>query len=149
MNTAVIANLEDLVSFVTIELEKKAAPLDILRDRLHGPIYQNNTDITRFLLCKIEEQHFTDERAPHLWERNEQNRYIWTIEHIFPEGSNIPQIWVTMIAEGEASKAIAIQERIVHCLGNLTLSGYNGNLSNRSFADKRDLKNDKGNLHRL
>lgn len=140
-----INSLEDLVAHTIAELEKKAASIEMVQEKLYGPIYQNNTDITRFLLCKLEELHFTDERTPHLWERNEQKRYLWTIEHIFPEGENIPQSWIDMVANGNKEEAITLHNRIVHSLGNLTLSGYNGNLSNRSFTDKRDLKNEKGN----
>ena len=35
-------------------------------------------------------------------------------------------------------------EKYVHTLGNLTITGYNQNLSNMSFTDKRDRKNKDG-----
>lgn len=41
---------------------------------------------------------------------------------------------------GGESFAKQIQSRLVHTLGNLTLTGYNSNLGNRSFAYKRDRK---------
>ena len=64
---------------------------------------------------------------------------VWTVEHIFPQGVNIPQCWVDMIADGDREKAEEIQEEWVHCIGNLTLSGYNSKLSNASFEDKQNL----------
>lgn len=33
----------------------------------------------------------------------------------------------------------------VHKLGNLTISGYNSSLGNKSFIDKRDRRDKKGN----
>jgi hypothetical protein len=48
-----------------------------------------------------------------------------------------------MIADGDKNKAQEIQENWVHCLGNLTLSGYNSQLSNASFDTKQDLHQNK------
>lgn len=67
-----------------------------------------------------------------------------TIEHIFPQGDKIPASWVTMIADGDAKKAQAIQETHVHKLGNLTISGFNSALGNKSFEDKRDRTDSNG-----
>lgn len=82
--------------------------------------------------------------APDLWQRNPNNEtFVWTIEHVFPEGENIPQTWVDMIAAGDKDKAQEIQVEVVHLLGNLTLSAYNSSLSNRSFSNKQDLSTRK------
>ena len=43
-----------------------------------------------------------------------------------------------MVADGDAEKSREIQEQYVHKIGNLTLSGYNANLSNKCFDEKRD-----------
>ena len=67
--------------------------------------------------------------------------FIWTIEHIFPEGENIPQVWVDMIADGDRNLAKEYWENYVHKLGNLTISGYNSALGNYSFEQKRDRLN--------
>jgi hypothetical protein len=69
---------------------------------------------------------------------------LWTIEHIFPEGKNIPNDWVNMIAGGDKEKAIDLQEEYVHRLGNLTLTGFNPSLSNFAFIKKRDRSNKAG-----
>jgi hypothetical protein len=34
-----------------------------------------------------------------------------------------------------------IHKKYVHTIGNLTLTGYNSTLSNKSFVEKRDMKN--------
>jgi Protein of unknown function (DUF1524). len=48
-----------------------------------------------------------------------------------------------MIADGDKNKAEEIHEEWVHCLGNLTLSGYNSKLSNASFKNKQNLHENK------
>lgn len=90
-------------------------------------------------MCKLEEvNNKTRETYVNLWERNDKNIFIWSIEHIFPQGENIPEEWVEMIADGDKVKAKEMQSNYVHTLGNLTLTGYNSKLSNMSFPKKRD-----------
>ena len=45
-----------------------------------------------------------------------------------------------MIAAGDKNLAIEYLDKYAHTLGNLTLTGYNSNLGNMSFKDKRDRK---------
>lgn len=45
-----------------------------------------------------------------------------------------------MIANGDKEKAIQIRSDYVHTLGNLTITGYNQNLSNMSFEHKKERK---------
>ena len=70
---------------------------------------------------------------------------MWTIEHIFPQGANIPQSWIDMMAGGDRILAKELQVKYVHTLGNLTLTGYNSTLGNQSFLEKRDRKDRDGN----
>lgn len=115
--------------------------------RLRGPIYEDNADLTRFILCALAEKGMTRETWQDLWARSTKGKegYVWSIEHIFPQGKAVPDAWVQMMANGDKERVQALLESHVHKLGNLTLTAYNGNLSNRSFADKRDLKDEKGN----
>ena len=109
------------------------------KERLEGPIYDVNPDMTRYILTVIASPSVTKEMKP-LWERYASGNYVWTIEHIFPQGKNIPDEWVRMVADGDMSKAIEVQEKQVHTLGNLTITGYNSKLSNMPFVTKRDRK---------
>lgn len=109
------------------------------KERLEGPIYDVNPDMTRYILTVIASPSVTKEMKP-LWERYASGNYVWTIEHIFPQGKNIPDEWVKMVADGDMSKAIEVQEKQVHTLGNLTITGYNSKLSNMPFVTKRDRK---------
>ena len=70
----------------------------------------DNPDATRFLLCYYEDKFKTNEIYTNLWSRDKSNKYVWTIEHIFPEGENIPTDWIDMIANGD--KDLAIEENL-------------------------------------
>ena len=72
------------------------------------------------------------------YEKSNSSVFIWTIEHIFPEGDNIPNDWVEMIAGGNRELANEYLQKYVHKLGNLTITGYNSALGNYSFEQKRD-----------
>ena len=111
---------------------------------LKGDIYESNVDVTRFILCRIEEENQTKEKLTDLWKRDDKNDFIWTVEHIFPQGLNIPDVWVKMIADGDEAKVKEIREKYVHKLGNLTITGYNSKLGNKSFEEKRDRRDTKG-----
>jgi Protein of unknown function (DUF1524) len=107
------------------------------RSKLEGSIYEENSGVTRFVPCALAEQSMTKETWADLW-KFENKQFVWTIEHIFPQGDNIPASWVTMIAAGDENKAKGYQQTHVHKLGNLTISGFNSALGNKSFEEKRD-----------
>ncbi|VUT24920.1 MAG: hypothetical protein MASP_00765 [Candidatus Methanolliviera sp. GoM_asphalt] len=122
----------------------KFADIKIFKEKLEDDIYEDNVAVARFILCKIEEEHQTREIYTDLWEKDNNRKYLWTIEHIYPEGKNIPKEWVNIIAGGNEEEAKELQTKWVHKLGNLTLTAYNSNLSNFSFEKKRDRQNSKG-----
>lgn len=116
---------------------------EVFESNLRGPLYEDNPDLVRFMLCMLAQDGMTDESID-LWRQTESGQYVWTIEHIFPQGKNIPQCWVDMIAGGDMGKAREYRAEYVHMLGNLTITGYNTKLSNFSFESKRDRKDQKG-----
>lgn len=59
----------------------------------------------------------------------------YTIEHILPQNENLSQVWQDSL--GPEWKQI--QETWLHTLGNLTLTGYNSEYSDRPFSEKRDM----------
>ena len=111
---------------------------------LEGDVYKDNVGATRYILCKLAESSMTQEKWTNLWQRTDKNVFVWTIEHIFPEGENIPQCWVEMIANGDKNLARTYLEEYTHKIGNLTITGYNSTLSNKSFEEKRDRKSKDG-----
>ncbi|MBI3407463.1 MAG: DUF262 domain-containing protein [Planctomycetes bacterium] len=60
----------------------------------------------------------------------------YTIEHILPQNDNLSAKWRDSL--GPEWKRI--QEKWLHTLGNLTLTGYNSEYSDRPFAEKRDME---------
>lgn len=126
------------------KLISESAPDSLFEEKLRGPLYDLNDTATRFILCHIEAQHTTKEIYTDLWSRDNSNKYIWTIEHIFPEGQKIPKEWIDMIADGDEELAYEYLNKYVHTLGNLTITGYNSNLSNYDFEKKKYRKNQDG-----
>ena len=137
---------DDLYEVTRTILAKWVASDEMFVNRLNGDIYKENTGAARFILCALAQKNMTKETWTDLWEYKEYEKtgksvYIWTIEHIFPEGENIPQVWIDMIADGDKELAKQYLENYVHKLGNLTITGYNSSLGNYSFEQKRDRKN--------
>ena len=58
----------------------------------------------------------------------------YTIEHILPQNENLSAAWKLALG-GEWER---IQQTWLHTLGNLTLTGYNSEYSDRTFVEKRD-----------
>lgn len=140
-------NKENLSQKITDYLtdSKWFSNIEQFKEKLKGNIYDDNIDVARFILCRIAEKGFTkNEFFPDLWKK-EKGKYVWTIEHIFPEGENIRKEWADMIADGDKELAKHIQIEWVHKIGNLTLTGYNSSLFNSPFEIKRDKKDKKGN----
>jgi len=130
-------SVEKVKEFLTAS--DKCSSIEDFKIELSKDIYDINVGVTRFILSKIEENNSkTKEIYTDFWKRDEKKNFIWTVEHIFPQGKNIPKDWVDMVANGDLEKAKEIQEKLVNTIGNLTLTGYNSQLSNMSFERKRD-----------
>jgi uncharacterized protein with ParB-like and HNH nuclease domain/predicted transport protein len=59
----------------------------------------------------------------------------YTIEHIMPQNENLSEKW----REALGPEWQRIHETWLHTLGNLTLTGYNSEYSDRPFLEKRDM----------
>lgn len=60
---------------------------------------------------------------------------VLTIEHIMPQ--TLTTAWKQALGEDWE----AIQEKWLHTISNLTLTGYNSNYSNKSYLEKKTMKN--------
>lgn len=60
----------------------------------------------------------------------------YTIEHIMPQNPNLSQEWRDCLGPNWKE----IQKTYLHTIGNLTLTGYNSELSDRPFKEKRDME---------
>jgi uncharacterized protein with ParB-like and HNH nuclease domain/predicted transport protein len=59
----------------------------------------------------------------------------YTIEHILPQNPDLSNVWRDELGTDWKK----IQERYLHTLGNLTLTGYNSEYSDHPFLKKRDM----------
>ncbi len=94
------------------------------------PIYKRERNKCRLLLERLEREHGHHE---------EVNLRLLSVEHVLPQTINGDSensvSWQRMLDTNWR----ALHEKWVHALGNLTLTGYNPELSNGSFADKKAL----------
>ena len=60
----------------------------------------------------------------------------YTIEHILPQNENLSSAWKAALGPDWQR----IQKTWLHTIGNLTLTRYNCEYSDRSFVEKRDMK---------
>lgn len=95
-------------------------------------IYYNRS-LAKFLLSQVENAN--------------SNELIDTvnmsIEHVMPQ--TLESSWISMLGTNYAS----IHDEFLHTLGNLTLTGYNSNLSNKSFTEKIKMLSDKSKANFL
>jgi glycosyltransferase involved in cell wall biosynthesis len=61
-----------------------------------------------------------------------------SIEHIIPQN---PINWKSFLKEELGEEWQTFHEKYLHTIGNLTLTGYNSEMRNRSFLEKRDMPN--------
>lgn len=98
-----------------------------------------NSDLLRSLFWIVENPFRTRENSKDFFAKtevieDEDPEYIWTLEHILPQKMKAP--WITTMQLTREQDPAEIHKLWVHTLGNLTLTGYNRNLSNRPFLEK-------------
>lgn len=142
-------NFLSIIDCISSTLRSKLSSDNDLKERLQGDIYDSNKDMTRYLLCSLcADEGSNERRLIDLWEKKNE-KYIWTIEHILPEGnkdaSNTPIHWIEMIRNGDSKYSKYSNDEIIeqvklyrHKLGNLTMTGYNSSLGNKSFDEKKN-----------
>ncbi len=114
------------VEGLKLELQNRDYPSDaafkksLMSDRLYGA--GDRRDRTRFILETIEASY--EHKEPILFDR-------LSIEHVMPQ--KLSQWWVQHLGDGAEEDHTVY----VHTLGNLTLTGYNSELSNSSFPEKQ------------
>ncbi len=60
----------------------------------------------------------------------------YTVEHIMPQNSNLSREWKEMLGENWEE----VHENYLHTIGNLTLTGYNSELSDKAFVQKKAIE---------
>lgn len=109
---------------------------------LKGSVYDISPQTVRFMLVELERKHgryFNKQNEDNLDQYN-NGKPKWSLEHILPQNPNLRDSWKEMISPDNIDLAINIQKEYIHKLGNLTLTGYNSELSDRDFLEKRDYR---------
>jgi len=100
---------------------------EFVREFLMKDIY--NLRLRLYILGRLENYQRTKEVI---------NPHEYSIEHIMPQNPNLSAHWQQMLGENWAQ----IQQTYLHTIGNLTLTGFNAEMSDKPFEQKRDA--DKG-----
>lgn len=66
-----------IVQVVRDRLQAVSASDDSFEEKLRGPVYDENPEAARFVLCSIEAQHQTKEIYADLWSRDNNKKYVW------------------------------------------------------------------------
>jgi len=120
-----------VVSFLKQMTSKDAIPTDedfslALKER---NLYRKHA-LCKYLLIAIENQG-----------KEKIDTSSISIEHIMPQNKNLSKNWQTMLGVNWTNT----HDRYLHTLGNLTLTGYNTELGDKSFGEKKTLLTDKNN----
>ncbi len=99
----------------------------IEQDLQSDTLYSDNPHLVRCILTYLERKKRTDENFTDFWKLTDNGKPAWSVEHIYPQKPKA----------GEWPEDC--KDRL-HALGNLTLSAYNSNLSNHSFAKKAHIQ---------
>ncbi len=116
-----------IISFLTQLTSKDALPSDEMFSAAltNNNLYRKNA-LCKYLLSSIENSGK---------EKIEINNL--TIEHILPQNKNLSTYWQKMLGENWQKT----QETYLHTLGNLTLTGYNSELGDKTFQEKLEYFN--------
>lgn len=122
-----------------------AAPDDFFRQSLSDSVYTTSKRTTRFVLVELERKnskYFTKQNPESLETVNPSGTYVWTLEHILPQSAESNKHWCSeLINSGTNEDELSSKlEEYTHKIGNLTLTGYNSEMSSKSFKEKRDYR---------
>lgn len=112
---------------------KNAIPSEsMFKDALINTDLYNKKNVCKYLLKSIEE--YTIDGSMN---KEKLDVSSFSIEHIMPQ--KLTEYWIMELGEQYEK----IHEKYLHNLGNLTLTGYNSELGNKTFEEKKQYIADK------
>jgi uncharacterized protein with ParB-like and HNH nuclease domain len=116
---------DSIVSFLLQLTSKDAIPKDaeFMTALKRSDLYRKNA-LCKYLLEAIENQGKEQVKTDDL-----------SIEHIMPQNKHLSTSWQIMLGDDWEN----VHERYLHTLGNLTLTGYNSELGDKPFSEKKEL----------
>ena len=94
-------------------------------------VYRMTSESKQYLFERLENANTRETK--NIWEHYENE--VYSIEHIMPR--HLTTVWRQELGDSYAT----IHSLWLNRIANLTLTGYNSTYSNRSFLEKRDMKN--------
>lgn len=94
-------------------------------------LYQMNKAHCAYILERLNNQ--DSREAQSIYQKLDEG--IYSIEHVMPQ--HLTDAWIEELG-GDEEEACRIHQQWLHRLANLTLTAYNSEYSNRSFADKKN-----------
>lgn len=118
-----------LVSFMLQMTSRDAIPTD---EDFHYALINNNLyrkyALCNYLLVELENQGKEKIQTDSL-----------SVEHIMPQNKNLSTAWQKMLGENW----LIDRDKWLHTLGNLTLTGYNSELGDKPFPEKKQMIEEK------
>lgn len=141
---------KEILGIIKAEIEGIMPSDEVVKISLEDGLYDKNKKTTRFILINLERKfgnYFNKASQDTLDEFSNNNGTLkWTIEHILPQGEELPSYWKDQISPENEENAKNIQNDIVHKIGNLTLTPYNSELGNKSFNEKISFKDNEAEV---
>lgn len=128
-----------IVSFFEQMNTKDSIPSDdlFINDLKERNLYPKK-DFCKYILSTIEND-VKDEDTKLLKKKKEQ---LFTdslsIEHVMPQNENVSPAWRTMLGENWQY----VHDKYLHTLGNLTITGYNSELGDKTYPEKQQMMDD-------
>lgn len=124
---------DTILQFFTQLSTKDAIPSDsMFKDALINTDLYNKKNVCKYILKSIEE--YTIDGSVN---KEKLDVSSFSIEHIMPQ--KLTDYWIDMLGDQYEK----VHEKYLHNLGNLTLTGYNSELGNKTFEDKKQYIADK------
>lgn len=134
--------INNSLNIIKMTLGKIAPSDEEFLTALKGSIYDISPQTVRFVLIELERKHgqYFNKQNRDTLDEYQNNKPIWSLEHILPQTDNLNDEWKEMISPDNIELAFNIQKDNMHKIGNLTLTAYNSEMSDKSFIEKRDYK---------
>ncbi|MBW9173430.1 DUF262 domain-containing HNH endonuclease family protein [Clostridium estertheticum] len=98
--------------------------------------FENNFILKDVYNLKPSNRRFILEKLENSESKEILNIEEFTIEHIMPQSTSLSDKWVNALGDDWKE----IHSKYLHTIGNLSLTRYNSEMSNKFFTDKRDIK---------
>ncbi|WP_169807086.1 GmrSD restriction endonuclease domain-containing protein [Micromonospora rosaria] len=124
---------DQIIKILTGQRRRFPTDQQVRAAMLEQPFYWRGREWQKFYILRC-----LDEAAGRTEVVDYENSGL-SIEHVMPQKATAAWLNELEYDLEEFESAEDAHQALVHAIGNLTLSGYNGSLSNKNFPDKREI----------